>query len=37
VRIDEIGARSKTMIVLGEPRMKPGIQFEEPATSLEGP
>jgi Lrp/AsnC family leucine-responsive transcriptional regulator len=35
VRIDELGARSKTMLVLGEPQVKPGITFEAPATTLD--
>lgn len=35
VRINEIGARSKTLIVLGQPRIKPGIGFEGPLTELD--
>lgn len=35
VRIDEIGARSKTLITLGEPQVKPGIDFEASSTTLD--
>lgn len=35
VRLNEIGARSKTLIVLDEPRTKPGIAFESPTTTLD--
>ncbi|MDP9066983.1 MAG: Lrp/AsnC family transcriptional regulator [Actinomycetota bacterium] len=35
VSIDEIGARSKTLIVLGEGLQKSGITFEAPVTKLE--
>lgn len=34
VSIDEIGARSKTLIVLGDAIVKPGIAFEAPVTQL---
>jgi DNA-binding Lrp family transcriptional regulator len=35
VHINEIGARSKTLVVLGEPHIKPGVQFEAPITALD--